>query len=118
MRQRKVMGYMPLEGDPAAETNGGSSISIMEPQLSVSDPVVDPALEVADPLVETNYPIPDDIAADLNQPLPDQTIPAQLESSLAPQTTLPTTDQPATSAVNWKLIIALLVVGYLLTRKS
>jgi hypothetical protein len=117
MKNRRVkIGYMPIEDGSTSEqmqTNGGGEV-YQDPQM-IEPAYMEPELNVIDPLQPADYPTPDDVAAVLEQPIAEQTPPAQLQSTLAP--TEPAAEVPATG-VNWKMVIAIVLVGYLLMRKS
>lgn len=116
-KKNNRIGYMPIEGE-TFETNGGGGG--MAPVQDYAEPVYqEPELTMnaIDPIAEPSaYDMPPDVAVTLNQPTADTPPPAQLQTALSETPVL--TEQPAPGTVNWKLIIAVVVIGYLLIRKA
>lgn len=117
MKRKKRIGYMALDetANENLQTNGGGGGGdYVQPTAEPID------IYPQDPLQETEEPMPQDVAVQLGQEVAADPVPPQMQSYLAPTVT-PTTDpaaEPAASGFNWKLIAAIVIVGYLLTRKS
>src|SRR5687767_370929 len=115
-RSRKPrIGYMALSDDGGGGGTAPMDQTIEQP-LTTEEPI---ELYPRDPLLQTEEPVPDDVAVQLGQDIPAQTVPPQLSSYLAPAVVDSAPDPAAESkGMNWKLIIAIAVIGYLLMKKS
>lgn len=111
-RKKNRIGYMPIDGEQAS--NGDA---LLNPDTSADITPTD-EMYPKDPLIETVEPIPNDVAVLLNQDIPAQQMPPQLQSTIAPGENPVPDAQPQAAGINWKLVIAIVVIGYFLTKKS
>jgi len=106
--QRKRLGYITEEQETAEllqQTNGGGGSytdyeNVEDPVRYVTDPIYVPPAEIATETVTNSGPV-----------VQDQ--PATIDPTA---TTLPTTEP--TKTINWKLLIAVAIGFYLITKKS
>jgi hypothetical protein len=121
-RNYKKIGYMAIDENIQETNGGGGSSAPIEPTYEQTAEPID--IYPRDPLQEFEEPMPDDVAVQLGQDVPTtEQMPPQLAAqySAAPPTTEQTIDAGSTTpapGINWKLVLAIAVVGYFLMKNK